>query len=142
MATRSIVPRADGEGQLGTSTKRWSKAIMKDGFFYDATKGIRYNGTSSKWEYTNNGTDWVEIGSGSGSPITRATFTNASLSTGKLTITHSKALSAPYSVIVAIFDNNNKQIIPDEVTGATNTVEIDLTSYGTLTGTWGYAIIA
>jgi hypothetical protein len=75
------------------------------------------------------------------SQLKRATFVNGDLSTGKLTITHSLALSAPYSVIVAIFDNNSKQIIPDDITGATNTVEIDLTSFGTLSGTWGYLLL-
>ena len=74
--------------------------------------------------------------------FTRATFDNGDLSTGVLTVTHSLGLSAPYSVRIEIFDNNGNLIIPDEVTGATNSVAIDLTSYGTLTGTWGYAYLA
>jgi len=83
----------------------------------------------------------------SGSTLTRATFTNASLTAGVLTITHSAALSAPYTVLVMIFDNNGKQIIPDEVTGAANTVAVDLSSYvtaggGSIAGTWGYGFIA
>lgn len=101
-----------------------------------------------------NGTNWVVLHHGTagealltggnganpswgaaGDSSTRGTFVNGDLSTGKLTITHNLSLSAPYSVIVVIFDNNYKQIIPDEVTGATNSVEIDLTSYGTLSGT-------
>jgi len=69
---------------------------------------------------------------------TRGTFTDASLATGVLTITHNGALSAPYSMFVEIFDNNGKKIHPDEITGAANSVAIDLTSYGTLSGTWGY----
>jgi hypothetical protein len=81
-------------------------------------------------------------GTPGGVSVTRATFTNASLSAGVLTITHNLALSTPYSVIVSIFNNSYQQIIPDQVTGATNSVAIDLTSYGTLTGTWGYAIVA
>jgi len=72
------------------------------------------------------------------SAVTRGTFVDGDLSDGVLTITHSKALSAPYTIIVSIFDNNAKQVIPDEVTGLTNTTTIDLTSYGTLSGTWGY----
>jgi len=70
---------------------------------------------------------------------TRGTFTNASLSTGVLTITHNGGLSAPYSVFLEIFNNSNIKIHPDNITGATNSVAIDLTSYGTLSGTWGYA---
>ena len=63
------------------------------------------------------------------------------------TITHSKALSTPYTVVVDIFDNNGVQVLPDNVTGATNTVVVDLTSFTSngqvaLTGTWGYAYIA
>ena len=69
------------------------------------------------------------------------TFTNASLTAGVLTITHTLGLSAPYAVNVVIFDNNAKQIIPDEVTGTANNVAVDLTSYGALTGTWGYRYI-
>ena len=69
------------------------------------------------------------------------TFTNGTLSSGVLTITHNWGLSAPYSVGVFIFDNNNQEIIPDNLTGAANSVAIDLTSYGTLSGTWGYIVI-
>jgi hypothetical protein len=68
---------------------------------------------------------------------TVGTFTNASLSSGVLTITHSKGLTN-YVRMLIISDNNEKQIIPDDVTYATNTILVDLTSYGTLTGTWEY----
>jgi len=79
--------------------------------------------------------------SGGGASATTGTFTNASLSTGKLTITHSKKLTAPYAIVVEIFDNSGEKILPDNVTGSINSVEIDLTSYGTLSGTWGYSYI-
>lgn len=69
---------------------------------------------------------------------TSGTFTNATLSSGILTITHNLGLSTPYALSVSIYDNNGKQIIPDDVTGSTNSVAIDLTSFGTLAGTWGY----
>lgn len=69
------------------------------------------------------------------------TFVNGDLSSGILTVTHNKVLSAPYAVTIKIFDNNGIEIIPDSITGATNTVIIDLTSYGTLSGTWGYAFL-
>ena len=78
---------------------------------------------------------------GASGTVTTGTFANASLATGVLTITHGKSYSAPYPIIVVIFDNNNKQCIPDDVTGATNTVLVDLTSYGVLSGTWGYAYV-
>ena len=71
----------------------------------------------------------------------RGTFTNSDLSTGVLTIAHLKALSAPYTVSVTIFNNSGVQVIPDSVTGTTNNVAVDLTSYGSLVGTWGYVVL-
>jgi len=65
-------------------------------------------------------------------------FTNASLTAGVLTITHNLTLSTPYSLTVSIFNNSSQQITPDLITGAANSVAIDLSSYGTLSGTWGY----
>lgn len=76
------------------------------------------------------------------SMATRGTFINSGLTAGKLTVTHNKALTAPYSAIVKVFDNSGKEVLPDEITGATNSFEINLTSFGTLSGTWGYAYIA
>ena len=78
---------------------------------------------------------------GGGATATRGTFVDGDLSSGVLTVTHNKALSAPYSVDVHIFDNNNLEILPDDITGATNSFTVDLTSFGTLTGTWGYVYI-
>lgn len=69
-----------------------------------------------------------------------ATFVNTNLVAGKLIVTHSWGLSSPYLVIVEVFDNNNKKIIPDDITGSANSVEIDLTSYGTISGTWQYRV--
>jgi hypothetical protein len=36
---------------------------------------------------------------------------------------------------------NAKVIIPDEITGSANSHEIDLTSYGTISSTWGYVYV-
>lgn len=74
-------------------------------------------------------------------PIVRGTFTNANLVAGKLTITHSKNLSTPFTLSIQIYNNSGKIIIPDDVTGSANSHEIDLTSYGTITGTWGYIYV-
>jgi len=108
-----------------------------------------------------NGTNWVNLGYGTNgyylktqgaaaNPVwaavtnapTRATFDDDDLSAGVLTITHNKGLSAPYSLQIEIFDNNAEKIVPDAVTGLTNTCTVDLTSYGTLSGTWQYAYFA
>lgn len=148
MPTRNIVPRADGEGNIGTSSKNWLSSFFKTINILGAmictqittpanpssgTNKLYFKSDSKLYKLDSAGTE-EQVGAAA----TRATFTNATLSAGKLTITHSKGLSAPYCIIVAIFNNDNKQIIPDEVTGSTNSVEIDLTSYGTLAGTWGY----
>jgi len=155
MATRNLVPRANEEGQIGTSSKNWlsgffktlniwGEAILKQ-ISTPSNPSSGYNKLYFKsdeklYKLTSAGTE-TEVGA-SGAAATNGTFTNASLSTGKLTITHSKGLSAPYQIVVFIFDNNGKEIIPDEITGSTNSVEIDLTSYGTISGTWGYSYIA
>jgi hypothetical protein len=129
------VPKAiDNNFYFGDSLLNDKTIVAKTNQTYCPT--IRYNADLLKWQISNGGSSevWTDLGSAPN----RATFTNASLSAGKLTITHNKGLSAPYCIIVAIFDNNNKQIIPDEITGATNSVEVNLTSFGTLSGTWGY----
>ena len=62
-------------------------------------------------------------------------FTNGNLSSGILTVVHS--LSTAYGV-PTILDNNGKVIVPDEVTftGSTSQFTVDLSSYGTIIGTW------
>jgi len=74
--------------------------------------------------------------------FTRATFDNDDLTAGVLTITHNLGLSAPYATNIFIFDNTGNLIIPDEITGAADSVAVDLTSYGAISGTWGYAYLA
>ena len=67
------------------------------------------------------------------------TFINADLATGVLTVTHN--LNSNY-VIVVDYDNTSKQIGPDDVTlTSVNALTIDLTSFGTLTGTWSCIVI-
>lgn len=69
----------------------------------------------------------------------RGTFTSATLSSGILTYTHS--LGQQYNN-VTIYDNNGKVIQPDDITAtSTSVVTIDLTSYGTLTGTWNIVVV-
>jgi len=84
------------------------------------------------------GTEWVEqSGGGGGASAVELSFDNGDLSAGILTVTHSEGLSAGYTALVQIVDNNNKVIIPDEVYDfAANSFKVDLTSFGTLTGTW------
>lgn len=186
MSTRNIVPRATGEGNLGTSLKKWLKIFVNSieltsgasisEFSTDGTmagysdsvvpteKAVKdyvdnnapagaTGATGAQGATGTNGTNGATGATGVNGAtgaagatgtfdVTRATFVNGDLTTGVLTVTHNKGLSAPYSVWVAVFNNNNIMIIPDTVTGATNSFTIDLTSFGALTGTWGYAYLA
>lgn len=70
----------------------------------------------------------------------RASFVNADLSSGILTVTHN--LGYKY-VVVQVYDNNDNLILPDEITVIdTDSLTIDLTSFGTITGTWNYIVLA
>ena len=97
--------------------------------------------TSASFIWTETGTLWKAGLAGSEVAVSRyfpGTFTNATLVSGILTIAHN--LGRQF-LPVTIADNGNKQIIPDDVTfGSANSLTIDLTSYGTLTGTWNYSV--
>lgn len=72
--------------------------------------------------------------------VYRTSFTNATLTSGVLTVTHN--LGQQYCD-VRVYDNSNKQIIPDEVTATNSTsLSVDLTSYGTLSSTWNVLVVA
>lgn len=66
------------------------------------------------------------------------TFTNASLSTGVLTVTHNLNST---NVACSILDNTGAMIIPDSVivTGV-NTLTVSLVSFGTIAGTWSVRV--
>lgn len=101
---------------------------------------LKFNVTTSKWQFSNDGTTWTDMGSGGGSLSYTTTFTDASLSsTNQLAVAHTLGVKM---VIVAVYDNNDKQIIPDEVTlSNTNLLYVDLTSFRTLTGTWNVKVV-
>lgn len=67
-------------------------------------------------------------------------FTNANLVAGILTVTH--GLNSQYSV-VTVYDNTDKQVIPDDVTATSSTTStIDLNSFGAIVGTWKVTVKA
>lgn len=67
--------------------------------------------------------------------VFRNSYTNPS---GSITVTHS--LGQKF-VTVAVFDENDKQILPDEITAtSTSVATLDITSYGTITGTWNIIV--
>ena len=66
-------------------------------------------------------------------------FTNSDLTAGLITISHNLNVLYP---IVQVYDNTGKQIIPTEVISQTiDTVQLDLSGYGTITGTWRVRVI-
>ena len=74
-----------------------------------------------------------------GVPAYVTTFADGNLAAGILTVSHN--LNAQY-LSVTIYDNNDKIIIPDDVTATdANTSTIDLSSYGTIAGTWRVVIL-
>lgn len=74
-----------------------------------------------------------------GVPAYVTTFADGNLAAGILTVTHN--LNAQY-LSVTIYDNNDKIIIPDDVTATSaNVSTIDLSSYGTIASTWRVVIL-
>jgi hypothetical protein len=64
----------------------------------------------------------------------RTTFTSANVTAGLLSVTHALGNKI---VSLQITDNTDKIIQPDDVTMTNTTTSIvDLTTYGTITGTW------
>ncbi len=71
--------------------------------------------------------------------IFRTTFTNSNLTSGLLTVTHN--LGNKY-VSVFVYDDNDKLILDvDDVTATSTTAAtIDITSFGTISGTWNVVV--
>ena len=91
--------------------------------------------------YRFDGSSWAEFeaGGAGGSASYTTSFVNGDLSSGILTVTHNLGFTYP---LVIIFDNNNKVISPDEIEyKTTNSVEVDLSSYGTIAGTWNVRVV-
>lgn len=131
----------DGLRSVADSTER--NSIPDDRRRYGMIVFTRSDGKywqllNSPWTGTN--TDWTEFNiSPSTSNVYRLAFTSANLVSGILSVNH--ALGVKY-VGTHIYDNNDKQIIPDEVMlQNTTNLQIDLTSYGNITGTWNIVVI-
>lgn len=153
MATRNIVPRANEEGNIGTSAKNWlsgffktlniwGEAIMKQ-ITTPSNPSTGYNKLYFKsdgklYKLSSAGVE-AEIGAGTGTVVKyRGTFVNADLTAGILTVTHNLNVD---TVSVVVKDNNGEQVLPGLVDETSNNaVTIDLSAFGTLTGTWEYLI--
>lgn len=70
--------------------------------------------------------------------IVRGTFQNGGLTSGSIAITHNLAIAG---VLVQVYDENSQLVQPDNITLTSNNVTtVDLTSFGTIAGTWSYVI--
>ena len=66
------------------------------------------------------------------------TFTNADLTAGILSVTHSLGTKL---VSVTVYDNESKQITPEITLIDVNSLIVDLSPWGTITGTWSIIVI-
>lgn len=79
-------------------------------------------------------------GGGGGGAAYTAPFVDGDLVGGVLTVTH--ALNEQY-VVVAVYDDTDSQVMPDSVVvTSTTTVDVNLGSFGSLTGTWHVVVLA
>ena len=78
------------------------------------------------------------IGAVTNSRIVRGNFTNAGLTSGSIAVNH--GLGNQF-VLVQVYDENNQLVQPDNITMTSTTVAtVDLSSFGTISGTWNYII--
>ncbi len=69
----------------------------------------------------------------------RETFDNGDLAAGILTVTHSLGNKIAFC---QIYNNSDKQITPDEITLVnTTSLTVDLSNFGTISGTWNVVVV-
>lgn len=77
-------------------------------------------------------------GVGGGGNSYTDSFVNADLTAGILAVTHNLATQVVHATI---YDGSNNQVTPDEITLVnTNSLSVDLSSFGTISGTWNVKV--
>lgn len=92
---------------------------------------IRYNSTLNALEYYDNTGSWIRL-----SNVTKVTasFTNANLVANVYSFNHNLGTT---DIFVAVYDNGNNLVYPTNIsTVNSNTVDIDLTGFTPISGTW------
>ena len=84
---------------------------------------------------------WEAPASG-GASFTTGTFTSGTLTAGILTIMHNLNLDAPYTTHITFADGDRKMCFPSDVTYTADSLTADFLSYGTLSGTYSWSIVA
>jgi len=81
----------------------------------------------------------IEVAATNETSAFRLDFDNADLSSGELSVEHKNGNKI---VQVQVFNDSDKMIMPDDITLTdTENLVIDLTSFGTLSGTWNLIVI-
>ena len=100
-----------------------------------ALKLVRVNAGANALEFTTSG------GGGGGSTASYTqTFVEADLTTSQIIISHNLGIR---EVLCQVYDNSFKLVFPDEITlNSTTALTLDLTSFGTIAGTWTVKVVA
>ena len=70
---------------------------------------------------------------------THTSFVDGSLTAGVLSIAHNLGRSV---VSVSVYNNSSKEVTPDDITIVdADNVTVDLSSWGTITGTWSVVVL-
>lgn len=138
--TGKILPDPDNANDIGRTLNRWRDLYLSRQAILDVAIGTAPMVITSTTLVTNLNADLLDGKNGSSyGNIYKVSFTNTDLAAGILTVTHN--LGTQYNLI-QIYDNNNKMVLPDEITATSTTVAtIDLGAYGTITGTWNVVVI-
>lgn len=152
MATKNVVPRADGEGNLGTSAKRWvsirvsETAQVGDGFVrWDAEDGLQWSNDGDTWNTFEDSADGDVLGPASATDGALALFdgtsgkllkeTTVTISNGNISLASTKTVDGrDVSVDGAALDTLVNTTVPGKVTGPTSATDNAITRYDSTTG--------
>lgn len=97
---------------------------------------LRFNDSTNKWQFSNDGTTWTDMGSGAGgTTYTRGTFGWGSLVSGVCSISHLLSIPFPHTLDVQLNMANastNRAFFPDEVNYGLNAVSVNIASFLTI----------
>lgn len=105
---------------------------------FTQSDGLYWTLKNSPWTGTDS--DWASLTlSSSTALVYRRSFTFSDLTSNVLSVTH--GLNQKY-VTVTIYDNNDKQIIPDEIALQNATqLQVYLAGFGNISGTWNIVVL-
>ena len=150
IAIQDAPPGAPAEGDryiVGTGSGAWAghddevaRYLDATWTFHDTVVFVLNLDDNQIYVNTGGSSGWTAVATAASLAPEEQSFTDADLDTsGVLVVTHSKGHKF---VVVKIFNNSDNEIGPGEVTPInTTTVNIDLSDFEPLTGTWNLVII-